>query len=91
MENIFSYKIKNSWMLPYEVVIEKDIMRHIESTNEIVASSRIYFICKIRKPGMLSKIFSKSSRFPEVLYVGETFTTSPHVMNDMKSCLRQRD
>lgn len=73
MKNIYCYKINRSFALPYQLAIEKSWMEFFESKEETVASSRIYFICRIRKPGFLSRIFSKLKPRPEVLYVGETF------------------
>lgn len=67
--NIIIYKIQNAYMLPYEAVIDKDIMSYYDKNNEIIASSRIYLICKVRKKGIFFKRFLE----PEVLYVGETF------------------
>lgn len=76
MNNIFGYKIDHSQLIPYQIAINEKAMSAIESYNEIVASSRIYFICKIRKEGVLSSFFSSSTKYPEVLYVGETFDKS---------------
>ncbi|WP_172916216.1 hypothetical protein [Capnocytophaga canimorsus] len=45
-------------------------MKYLENTNEIIASSRIYLICKIKR-----KYFFFYNE-PEVLYVGETFNKS---------------
>jgi len=73
MEDTISYKIEKSLMLPYEFAIENDFMREYEASNQTVASSRIYFICIVRKPGIISKMLSNTSKFPEVLYIGETF------------------
>lgn len=56
-------------MLPYEEVIDEKVMDNYEKNNEIIASSRIYFICKLKIKGFIFKKVSK----PEVLYIGETF------------------
>ncbi|MEJ5104437.1 hypothetical protein [Chryseobacterium sp. MYb328] len=69
MNDTIFYKIQNAYMLPYEKVIDKEFMDLYDKTNEIIASSRIYFVCRLRSKGFLFNRFSK----PEVLYVGETF------------------
>jgi hypothetical protein len=78
MNDTISYKINNSYFLPYSIAIDKDKMREYEAKNEIIASSRIYLICQLKRTGFLFKKYSK----PKVLYVGETFDKqnrfSPH-------------
>ncbi len=49
MLSIFAYKIHQSFELPYEDAIDKNMMTTLESTNETVFNSRIYFICRIKK------------------------------------------
>ncbi len=68
MNDTISYKIHDAYMLPYEVAINRDAMKFHESNNEIIASSRIYLICRLKK-----KFISSTISRPEVLYVGETF------------------
>ncbi|MDQ8006710.1 MAG: hypothetical protein REI64_18035 [Pedobacter sp.] len=78
MNDTICYKIQNAYMLPYEKAIDEKAMDYYEKNNEIIASSRIYFICKLRLNGFIIKRLSK----PEVLYIGETFDKknrfSPH-------------
>lgn len=69
MNDTIIYKIQNSFSLPYAIAIDRKLMNDYERTNEIIRSSRIYFICKLEKT---SFFFRKYSR-PKVLYVGETF------------------
>lgn len=63
------YKIENAYMLPYSKVIDKKVMDNYDKTNEIIASSKIYLICKLQTKQMSEGIIPK----PQVLYVGETF------------------
>ncbi|SEV90827.1 hypothetical protein SAMN05421841_0139 [Chryseobacterium wanjuense] len=78
MNDTIFYKIQNAYMIPYSEAIDEKIMDTYDKTNETIASSRIYLICRLRVKGFFLKKFSK----PEVLYVGETFDKknrfSPH-------------
>lgn len=74
--NTFGYKIHWAHAVPYQVAINPLSMAQLELEHEVVASSRIYFICKIRKPGLISRLLSHSAAHPEILYVGETFNKS---------------
>jgi hypothetical protein len=69
MSNTIFYKIQNAYMIPYEEAIDKKVMDIYDKTNETIASSRIYFICRLKPKGLILKKLSK----PEVLYIGETF------------------
>lgn len=69
MENMIGYKIEAAYELPYEYLIDGPLMSAIEKNNQIISSSRIYFICQLKKEGFLSKKYSR----PHVLYIGETF------------------
>ncbi len=69
MNDTISYKINYAYMLPYAIAIDESKMAEAEKNNEIIASSRVYLICRIRKKGFFFKSLSK----PEVLYEGETF------------------
>lgn len=69
MNHQIVYKIQNAYMLPYAKVIDKKIMDTYDKTNEIIASSKIYLICKIQTKPTLKGSIPK----PQVLYVGETF------------------
>lgn len=68
MNNTIYYKINDAYMLPYESAINEDLMGLLEKSNEIIASSRIYLVCRLSK-----NIFSSKLSKPEVLYVGESF------------------
>jgi hypothetical protein len=69
MDHQIVYKIENAYMLPYAKVIDKKVMDGYDKTNEIIASSKIYLICKLQ-----TKLKSNGSiPKPQVLYVGETF------------------
>lgn len=70
MENTFCYKIHNSYVLPYQTVINDEMMDFLNNTNEIIASSRIYLICKVKRKCLF--FYTE----PEVLYIGETFNKS---------------
>lgn len=74
--NTFGYKIDWAQPINYKIAINSQAMSHIELNNEIVSSSRIYFICKIKKTGLLSRFLTSSTDHPEILYVGETFNKS---------------
>lgn len=69
VDHMIGYKIQNAYMLPCHIVIDKEIMDGYEKLNEIIASSRVYLICKIKRSG----IFGHHNTKPEVMYVGETF------------------
>jgi hypothetical protein len=69
MNDTIIYKINDAYMLPYQIAIDEKAMEFHEKSSDIIASSRIYFICKIKEKG---KIFRKHPK-PEVLYIGETF------------------
>jgi hypothetical protein len=55
-------------MVPYQIAIDENLMKFYEKSIDIIGSSRIYFICKIKK----ENFFQKNPK-PEVLYIGETF------------------
>lgn len=67
MKNILGYKISNAYFLPYKIVIDENIMDNFDKNEPIIATSRIYLICKIPK-----KMWRGYGE-PEILYVGETF------------------
>lgn len=69
MNDTIIYKINNAYMLPYQIAIDEKAMEYYEKSNDIIDSSRIYFICKIKKKGIIFRKYPK----PEVLYIGETF------------------
>lgn len=69
MNDTIFYKIQNSYSLPYAVAIDRKLMDEYEKQNEIIRSSRIYFICKLEGTSFFFKKYSR----PKVLYVGETF------------------
>lgn len=49
MKNLVFYKIDHAYSLPYRTVINKDIMTYYEKYNDIISSSKIYFICRQKK------------------------------------------